>query len=192
MASFYLLSLNSLQHSNMIGYLIANHRNTATPTLQMSTCINKQPHIDNWKVAKSLARPRPRPWARNSEALCLLLWTSHLRSAHWEASGKDKNAQRHIPAHTANIPEIHRRYLVCLKDVRLSPSLEPAVSETNYKDSSSLSLLKVKVLAVLSGPAAESAHTRGRSHHSADWNRKTGRVDPGRKWEKNRKTPGWQ
>lgn len=72
---------------------------------------------DNWKVAQSLTRARAR--ARNSEALCLLLWTSHRRNACWEASGKDENAQRHVPAHTAKIPEIHRRYSVCLKDRRL-------------------------------------------------------------------------
>lgn len=77
-----------------------------------------------------------------------------------------------------------------LEGCKTAAPLEPAVSETNCKESSSLSLLKVKVLAVLSGPAAESAHTRGRSHHSAERNRKTGRVDPGRKWKNNRKTSG--
>lgn len=68
-----------------------------------------------------------------------------------------------------------------LKDVRLQHQLGPAASAKMYKDNSCLILLKVKILVMLSGPAAKIACTKGGKHHPAACNREIGKVDPGRK-----------
>lgn len=105
---------------------------------------------------------------------------------------KAEKAQRHITlaAHTAKIPAVHGRYPALLqltktaKGREVAASLGPAVSARNC----TWQLLPVFVKGedpgcVLWTWCRKSLYWCG-SHLSAQCNKETGKVDPGRKWKK--------
>ena len=177
---------------HMIRHLIANQRKHSN-TLQISTWVNKQPHIGRRLEGGAALGKGKNNKLRGSLPL---LWTNHLQGCSLGSMWERRRM------HTGTFQLTVLRFQRSPADTQESwpkppgrceatASMGPAVSVKNCKDSYCLSLLRAKMLAVLSGPAEESACARGRSHRLAECNREIGTVDPGRKWKNNRKKPVW-